>query len=205
MMSRFMDGNESKAWYDRLWGNVTGPRVLEVGVGTGRSFPHHPRGLEITAVDLSDRMLAKARAQAGRLGVSVDLRQMDVQELAFPDNTFDTVVAACTFCSVPDPVLGFREIRRVTKSGGRVVLLEHMRHDNRFIGKLMDLMNPITAWLIGPNINRRTLDNLRKAGMEIEAVENLAWGGILKLIVARPAKNSHTLKGGDNSGNAHQG
>lgn len=134
-------------------------------------------------------MLRRAERRGRDLDLSVDLRQMDVQKLEFSDSSFDTVVAACTFCSVPDPVLGLQEIRRTLKPDGRLVLLEHMRHHNRVVGLLMDCVNPIVR-LIGPSINRRTLDNIRKAGMEIERVEDLAMGGIVKFVVARPGKHA---------------
>ncbi|MBF8266294.1 MAG: hypothetical protein HW384_2158 [Dehalococcoidia bacterium] len=187
-MTRMMEGKKAVEWYTMLWANVKGPKILEVGVGTGRSFTYYPPDADITAIDISDRMLAKAKQTAKTLAIPVTLKEMDVQKLEFPDNSFDNVVAACTFCSVPDPVLGLEEIKRVTKPGGKVYFLEHMRHDNRFLGKLMDLLNPITSCLIGPAINRRTLDNIRKAGLEIIKVENLGMGGILKLIVASPNK-----------------
>lgn len=189
LMTKLMEGKKAREWYAKLWRSVKGSQVLEVGVGTGRSFPHYPSGLDITALDLSDQMLARAKAKASHMSLSVNLVNMDVQKLEFPDNSFDTVVAACTFCSVPDPVLGLQEIRRVTRPGGRVVLMEHMRHNNWFWGKLMDWLNPLAVWLMGPSINRRTLDNIRKAGLEIEIVENLAMGGILKFIVAHPNKD----------------
>ncbi|MBI4268161.1 MAG: class I SAM-dependent methyltransferase [Chloroflexi bacterium] len=184
-MTCLMEGKKAAGWYKKVWDAVKGERVLEVGVGTGRSFPYYPRDIKVTAVDLSDGMLAKAKHHAAEMGLDVDLRQMDVQKLEFPDNSFDTVVTQCTFCSVPDPLLGLQEIRRVLKPGGRAVFLEHMRHDNKVLGKLMDWADAITSWLMGPHINRRTLDNIRKAGLEIETVENLAMGGIMKFIVAR--------------------
>ncbi len=187
-MTLMMDSRLARPWLALQWKEVEGLRVLEVGVGTGRSFEHYPKGLEVIAIDLSGRMLRKARAKAVKSNVKVQLLQMDAQQLAFRDNSFDSVVATFTFCSVFDPVLGLEEIRRVTRPGGKVILLEHMRHDNLVIGKMMDLANPLTVWLMGPNINRRTLDNIKKAGLKIEKAVSLGMGGIFKLIVASPNK-----------------
>ncbi|MBI2851356.1 MAG: class I SAM-dependent methyltransferase [Chloroflexi bacterium] len=189
-MTCLMEGKKAAGWYKKVCDAIKGERVLEVGVGTGRSFQYYPRNIKATAIDLSDGMLAKAKRRAAELGLNVDLKQMGVQKLEFPDNSFDTVVAQCTFCSVPDPVLGLQEIRRVLKPGGRALFLEHMRHENKVIGKLMDWINSITSRMMGPNINRRTLDNIRKAGLEIETVENLAMGGIMKFIIARKGEET---------------
>src|SRR5574341_880468 len=106
---------------------IKGPEVLEVGVVTGKNLPLYPPGLHITGIDASQRMLEKAHGYAGRMTSLLDLHVMDVQSLTFPDNSFDTVLATCVFCSVPDPVKGLMEIGRVCKPKGRVVLLEHMR------------------------------------------------------------------------------
>ena len=198
-MSRFMEGKKARIWLTKLWGSIKGQEILEVGAGTGRSFPYYPVGLTITAIDFSDGMLSKARQKAHRLGLSVNLRQMDVQKLEFADDSFDSVVASCVFCSVPDAVLGLQEIRRVIRPGGRLVLLEHVRHDNKFIGKIMDLLNPLFARFSGPAINRRTLENVRKAGMDIDTVEDMAMGGILKFIIASPAKNGQQESQGNSA------
>jgi ubiquinone/menaquinone biosynthesis C-methylase UbiE len=163
---------------------VDGEKVLEVGVGTGKNMPYYPNGAQITAIDLSDRMLQQARKRAERLELDVDLRQMDVQTLDFPDGAFDAVVASFVFCSVPDPVLGLRELARVTKPGRQILLLEHVRARNAVLGKIMDILNPLVVRIGGANINRRTVKNVERAGLEIETVKHLLGEGIVKLIVA---------------------
>jgi ubiquinone/menaquinone biosynthesis C-methylase UbiE len=174
-------------WREELWNRVSGPKVLEVGVGTGRNMPYYPDGVDITAIDLTPGMLERARVRAQELTKSIQLKLGDVQRLEYPDQTFDSVVATCVFCSVPNPVLGLQEIRRVLKPGGTVLLLEHMRSDNPAIGKLMDWLNPIVVRMMGANINRRTVENVAKAGLRIERVENVGGTGIIKLIfAARP-------------------
>lgn len=173
-------------WRKRLWADVEGPELLEVGVGTGKNMPYYPDGAHVTAIDLSERMLSLAHRRAKRLGLSVDLRQMDAQALAFPPDSFDTVVATFVFCSVPDPIMGLRELARVCQPDGEIRLLEHMRARNETLGRLMDLVNPVVVRAMGPNINRRTVDNVRKAGLQVDRVQDLSIQGVFKLIFARP-------------------
>ncbi len=174
-------------WRGRLWALVQGPSVLEVGVGTGNNMPYYPAGISITGIDLTPGMLERADRRMQEMGLAdrVTLQLGDVQRLDFPDISFDTAVATFVFCSVPDPVLGLREMKRVTKPGGRVMLLEHMRSPNLTIGRVMDLLNPLVVGMMGANINRRTVENVQKAGLELERVEDLGMGGIFKLIIAR--------------------
>jgi ubiquinone/menaquinone biosynthesis C-methylase UbiE len=171
---------------EKLWSLISGTRVLEVGVGKGMNFCYHPAGAEVTGIDLSGRMLERAQQQAWDLDRSLPLEQMDAQHLAFPDGSFDAAVASFVFCSVPDAVRGLQELARVVRPGGRILLLEHVRIDRpAWIGRLMDLADPLAVRLMGPHINRRTVENVRRAGLEVERVEDLAPRGLVKLIVAR--------------------
>ena len=172
-------------WRERLWSIVDGKRILEVGVGTGKNVPYYPADVQVTAVDLSEKMLAQARHRAQELGVRVDFRLMDAQKLGFPNDVFDAALATFVFCSVPDPVAGLRELIRVVKPGGRVLLLEHVRVNKPVIGTVMDVLDPFVVRIMGAHINRRTAENARKADLEIERIEELVPGGLAKLIVAR--------------------
>lgn len=159
-----------------------GGKILEVGVGTGKNIPHYPGNADVTAIDFSQKMLLRAKGKAQKHHKSVKLLQMDAQKMDFPDDSFDTVYTTCVLCSIPDPVVGLREIKRVCKPGGTVVMIEHVRSENRLLGLMMDIMNPLCVRICGANINRRTVENVRKAGFaDFEAV-NLA-GDILKKIV----------------------
>ena len=120
---------------------------------------------------------------------NITLIEMDAQDMSFPDNTFDTVVTSCVFCSVPDPVKGLEEIRRVCKNDGKIIMLEHMRSHHKITGKIMDLVNFIPLHIWGANINRETIDNLLQSGFKEEniKIENL-WKDIVKLIEIRNKK-----------------
>lgn len=161
-------------------------RTLEAGVGSGLNLPLYPPAVtEVIGIDISRRMLDKAMERAPQCGAPVSLYTMDVQSLAFPDAYFDTVLATCVFCTVPDPLLGLSEMRRVCKPDGIILLVEHVR-SRGWLGKLMDWLNPATVRLIGDHINRDTVQTARQAGIELLEVVDLS-GDIVKLIIGRPS------------------
>ena len=186
----FYDGMEViserqyQPWRAQLWSMVQGPKVLEIGVGTGKNMPYYPDRVDITAVDLTPGMLKRARQRAVVLDIDVDLQTGDVQALEFPDNSFDECVATFVFCSVPDPIPGLQELARVTRPGGRLFLLDHVRAGNEIAGTIMDILNPFAVRVTGANINRRTIDNVRQSGWLLEHVKDMGMKGIFKMLVA---------------------
>jgi ubiquinone/menaquinone biosynthesis C-methylase UbiE len=161
--------------------------ILEVGVGTGVNIGCYPAGAQVTAIDISDQMLTRAKRRAERLHAAVGLALMDAQHLEFRDATFDAVISTCVFCSVPDPVAGLREAWRVLKPGGKLLLLEHVRSENPVLGKVMDGLNPLMVWMSGANINRRTLENLRHAGVLDFEASSHAFGIVNLIEACKPA------------------
>ncbi len=184
LLEGLVERSRYNRWREMLWSKVEGTKILEVGVGTGKNFPYYPVDAEITAIDFSGKMLSRAREKAKKQKVKVGLQQTDVQNMSFEDNTFDTVVATFVFCSVPDPIKGLQEIKRVCKPGGKILLLEHVLSANRVLAWLMNLANPVVTRLMGPNINRRTVENVDKSGLKVEKVIDLAFN-VFKLIEAR--------------------
>jgi ubiquinone/menaquinone biosynthesis C-methylase UbiE len=161
--------------------------VLEVGVGTGAGILFYPEGAVVAGVDLSSGMLERARRRVDASRGGPDLVLGDAQCLGFADGAFDSAAATFVFCSVPDPVRGLRELRRVVRPGGRILLLEHVRIDLPVVGRLMDLLNPIAVRLGGEHINRRTTENVRRAGLELVGEERHGPFGLVRLIEARVA------------------
>jgi phosphatidylethanolamine/phosphatidyl-N-methylethanolamine N-methyltransferase len=123
-----------------------GDRVLEVGVGTGINAALYPTDCSVTGIDLSSSMLEKARERVARKGVrNVRLLQMDAANVKFADDTFDIVYAPYVISVVPDPVAVAREMRRVCRPGGRIVILNHFRSKNRLGAWIERVISPLTV------------------------------------------------------------
>ncbi len=122
-----------------------GARVLEVGVGTGINLSLYPRDCTVTGIDLSASMLDRARERMARKGLqNVRLFEMDATNLQFADESFDIVYAPYVISVVPDPVAVAREMRRVCRTGGRIIILNHFRSLNPLVSRVERLISPLT-------------------------------------------------------------
>lgn len=163
-------------------------QTLEVGIGTGRNLTLYPPGIELVGIDISTRMLAKARQLAARRSIEARLNIADAHHLPFPDATFDTVTGTCVFCSVAD----LEEMARVVKPDGQILLLDHVRPRNPIFGWIADRLNPTICHLIGPDINRRTEANAANAGLHMTSIRR---NGVWREITARSTESPISTPG----------
>ena len=125
-----------------------GDKVLEVGVGTGINAALYPADCSVTGIDFSSSMLEKAHDRIARKGVrNVRLLQMDAQNMKFADDSFDIVYAPYVISVVPDPVAVTREMHRVCKPGGKIIILNHFRSKSRLGSWLETIIAPFTLYL----------------------------------------------------------
>ncbi len=180
-----MERRQFQRWRQHLWQDVQGPRVLEIGVGTGKNIPFYPPRVFVTGIDLAEKMLAKALLRMQAIDAQNNaLLLMDAQTMAFSDATFDEVVSTFVFCSVPDPVLGLKEALRVVKPGGRLLMLEHMLAEPPTLARAMTYVDPAIHWMMGVHIARPTVAHVTAAGWLIDQVTPLSYGAIFRRIIA---------------------
>lgn len=160
-------------------------KVLEVAAGTGKNLRYYSRDCRLTAVDLSPAMLEVARKRANRLGLHITFLVMDAEALAFPDQSFDTVVSSLSVCTFPDPVAALREMARVCRADGRILLLEHGRSDREWLGRWQDRRADRHAEYLGCRWNREPLDLVRQAGLTLLAARRVFFG-IFHVLEATP-------------------
>ncbi|WP_306059289.1 class I SAM-dependent methyltransferase [Natronococcus wangiae] len=181
-------------WFDRrltgryrrrLFASANG-RVLDVACGTGPNFRYLPDAVDLTGIDISPEMLAKARRRLERLDVDATLYEMNAQALEFPDDSFDTVLSSLSTCTFPDPVAALREMQRVCRPDGQILLLEHGRSDVESIARLQDWRAEAHYEKMGCRWNQEPTELVAEAGLSTYRTSTRLLG-IITMIQARPA------------------
>ncbi len=159
-----------------------GARLLEVGAGTGLSIAEMPRDIEITGVDLSQKMLDKAHKRMAQLGrADVQLLKMDATRLEFGDNSFDRVLAAYFVSTVPDPVRVVHEMKRVCKPGGIIVIMNHFTHEVPLVGALERFLSPL-FYRVGFRTDLSARPLMEECGLEVDRFEKIDFMGNWKAV-----------------------
>jgi ubiquinone/menaquinone biosynthesis C-methylase UbiE len=161
--------------------------VLEVAIGTGLNLPHYPPGIRLTGVDLSPVMLAAAGKRAADLGRHVDLAEAAAEHLPYDDASFDTVVCTLSLCSVTDDRATITEMHRVLRTGGRLLLLDHIAAENRVLLGLQRLWEKVTLKFAGDYQTRRPLPLAQAAGFHIEDSGRFKLGTVERLRAVKPS------------------
>jgi len=205
-----IEAHESKLYgefaplYDKIFGKIfynrlerviedldipPGAQVLEVGAGTGTSFPAYPTHCNVTGVDLAPDMLARARQKIVDNGWRhLQVIEMNALDLKFPDNSFDYVMAFHVVTVVPDPVRMIAEVKRVCKPSGKIVIVNHFTSDVPVLGTLTRAMDPLTRWL-GWRTDLQLKPFIETTGLIIEKVYKINKTSLYTVVFARKEPN----------------
>ncbi len=171
-MSKELDADGLAKYRIRLVGDLQGD-ILEIGAGTGATFPYYKPGARVTAVEPDDDFRAAAEVTAKKAAAEICVLPGVGEELPFEDASFDVVSASQVLCSVTSPSKTLEEFKRVLRPRGQIRLMEHVRSEHWLAGPFMNLFNPL--WLrvnkMGCNWNRRTVEDVQNAGFVIKSVE----------------------------------
>lgn len=206
------EAHESKLYaefaplYDRIFGKMfysrlerviedleipPGARVLEVGAGTGTSFPAYPTHCEITGVDLAPDMLARARKKIHANGwTHLRVLEMNALNLKFPDNMFDYVMAFHVVTVVPDPIRMIAEAKRVCKPGGKIVIVNHFTSSVPVLGSLTEALDPITR-LLGWRTNLKLKPFIQTSNLKVERIYKLNRTSLYTVLLCQKEMNGY--------------
>jgi phosphatidylethanolamine/phosphatidyl-N-methylethanolamine N-methyltransferase len=205
-----IEAHESKIYsefaplYDKIFGKIfysrleqvienldipPGAKVLEVGAGTGTSFPAYPTHCDVIGIDLAPDMLTRARQKIEDNGwAHLKVLEMNALDLKFSDNTFDYVMAFHVVTVVPDPVRMINEAKRVCKPGGRIVVVNHFTSDFPLLGSLTEALDPLTRWL-GWRTDLRLKPFIATTNLSVERVYKLSKASLYTVLLGRNEKN----------------
>jgi ubiquinone/menaquinone biosynthesis C-methylase UbiE len=170
---------------DWVCSQVSG-EVLEVAIGTGLNLPHYPDDVRLTGVEWSPAMLDIARRRARESGRQVDLRLGDAQALEFPDASFDTVVCTFSLCGIPDERQAVREMDRVLRPGGLLLLADHVEASRWYARTAQRLIDLVTVPLGGEHFRRRPIIQVQALGFAVERHQRFTLGIVERLAARKP-------------------
>jgi ubiquinone/menaquinone biosynthesis C-methylase UbiE len=185
IVERFVTGP-----FRREFGALLRGETLEVAIGSGLNLPYYTAAvMRATGVDLSPKMLSVARGRANELGLPITLLEADAADLPFPDASFDTAAISLALCTIPDPAAALRELARVCRPDGRVVLLEHVRSTALPVATLQRILSPLNERAIGCHLDRQTFELAQSLGFTIDTTRTRLFDSV-RLAVARPPQSN---------------
>jgi phosphatidylethanolamine/phosphatidyl-N-methylethanolamine N-methyltransferase len=219
-----IEAHESKIYsefaplYDRIFGKIfysrlerviddleipPGATVLEVGAGTGTSFPAYPTHCEVIGIDLAPDMLARARQKIDDHGwTHLRVMEMNALSLDFPDNTFDYVMAFHVVTVVPDPIRMISEAKRVCKPGGSIVIVNHFTSDVPVLGSMTEALDPLTRKL-GWRTNLRLKPFIEAADLSVQRAYKLSKTSLYTVVLGSKSRNGRHFINGAAAKNTH--
>ncbi|HET7392686.1 MAG TPA: methyltransferase domain-containing protein [Candidatus Binatia bacterium] len=219
-----IEAHESKIYsefaplYDKIFGKIfysrlerviedleipPGAKVLEVGAGTGTSFPAYPTHCEVIGIDLAPDMLARAKQKIEDHGwTHLRVMEMNALNLDFPDNTFDYVMAFHVVTVVPDPIRMISEAKRVCKPGGSIVIVNHFTSDVPVLGSMTEALDPLTRKL-GWRTNLRLKPFIEAADLSVERAYKLSKTSLYTVVLSSKSRNGRHFTSGTAANNTH--
>lgn len=168
-----------------LFAAMGGGDILFMALGTGQDISTFPPGKTLHAIDVSERMLALAKPRIEAYRGTIHAQQMDIHQPCFAPESFDQVFTSCTFCSVPDPVEGLRQVFNLLRPGGELLMFEHTGSRYFPFNIMLRTMTLLTQ-KIGPDMDRDTVANVKAAGFDVQAVDNVFLDVVKIIRAVRP-------------------
>ena len=161
-------------------------QVLEVAIGTGLNLPHYRDGISLTGVDHSPAMLDAASRRARQLGMQADLRHGDAHALEFAAGTFDSVVCTFGLCAIADHGVAIREMVRVLRPGGQLLLADHVAAAWWPVRAAQAVAELVSIPASGEYFRRRPLTQVLALGLSVGDRDRFSLGIVERLAATKP-------------------